>query len=148
MNPVEILSGMSEAQFTDLVLASPKKFREEVFRRAGIKAKAGSAFSLSDGKKNEVRVKRLFGAVQEGFVLGDQIAEELIRNYLYTRRELLADALDFFSVPHDHGLTNADLAFVNDIGPDKGNELRALLSAKHREQDVELYLKFMNIQFS
>ena len=148
MSPNELLSTMSEVYFTEVVAASPKKFREEVFRRLGIKSKAGGAFSLGSTKKNEVRIKRLFQAMQEGLSLEDPVAEELIRNYLYTRRPLLADALDFFAVPHDNGLTDADLDFMAKIEKDKGTELRSKLASKHPEADVDLYLRFMNIKFS
>jgi hypothetical protein len=147
MSPNELLTTMSESYFTEVVAASPKKFREEVFRRVGIKAKGG-AFSLSSNKKNEVRIKRLFQVMQEGMTLEDQVAEELIRNYLYTLRPLLAEALDFFQVPHDNGLTDADLDFMTKLEADKANELRSKLTKSHAEADVDLYLRFMNIKFS
>jgi hypothetical protein len=147
MSPNELLSTMSEDYFTEVVAASPKKFREEVFRRLGVKGKGGGAFSLATNKKNEVRIKKLFQAMQEGAALEDPVAEELIRNYLYTRRTLLAEALDFFKVPHDNGLTDADLDFMAELGADKGNELRSSLAKNHPEADVELYLRFMNIKF-
>src|SRR5688500_9536361 len=124
MSPNELLSTMSETYFTEVVSASPKKFREEVFRRVGVKGTGGGAFSLATNKKNEVRIKRLFKALQDGAELEDPVAEELIRNYLYTRRPLLAEALDFFQVPHDNGLTDAELDFLAEVEADKGNELR------------------------
>lgn len=145
MSPVELLTSMSEQYFTAVVSASPKKFREEVFRRAGIKSKGGGAFSLSTNKKNEVRIRRLFKAVQDGFQVQESVAEELIRNYLYTRRDLLAEALDFFEVEHDHGLTDAELDFMQEIEPEKAQALRAQLVEKHDETDVDLYLRFMAI---
>jgi hypothetical protein len=148
MSPNELLSTMSENYFTEVVAASPKKFREEVFRRVGIKSKGGGDFSLSSNKKNEVRIKRLFQVLQEGTPLEDQVAEELIRNYLYTRRTLLAEALDFFQVPHDNGLTDADLDFMAKLEKEKANELRSKLAKTHAEADVDLYLRFMNIKFS
>ncbi len=147
MSPNELLSTMSESYFTEVVLASPKKFREEVFRRVGIKSRSGGAFSLATNKKNEVRIKRLFSAIQEGAAIEDPVAEELIRNYLYTRRTLLADALDFFEVAHDNGLTDADLDFMAEVDAAKGDELRTRLTGSHPEADVELYLRFMNIKF-
>jgi hypothetical protein len=147
MSPNELLTTMSESYFTEVVTASPKKFREEVFRRVGIKPKAGGAFSLATNKKNEVRIKRLFQVLQEGTPLEDPVAEELIRNYLYTRRTLLAEALDFFEVPHDNGLTDADLDFLAKLEAGRGTELRSRLAKTHPEADVDLYLRFMNIKF-
>ena len=146
MTPHELLVTMSESYFTDVISASPKKFREELFRRTGIKSRGG-AFSLATNKKNELRIKRLFQAIQEGAEIEGAIAEELIRNYLYTRRPLLADALDFFEVPHQEGLTEADLDFLAQVEAARGNELRSKLTARHAEADVDLYLRFMNIKF-
>ena len=58
MSPVELVSSLSETYFSTVVSASPRKFREEMFRRANIKTKGGGAFALTSQKKNEVRIKR------------------------------------------------------------------------------------------
>lgn len=131
-------------RFQQIVAASPKKFREEIFRRAGIRVKA-EAFSLKSQPKNEVRTSKLLAALKEGFDLGEGVVEELIRNYLYTRRTLLADALDHFKVPHDNGLTDADLDFIEKMKPEDGAALKAELAAKHDPSDVDLYFAFMSI---
>jgi hypothetical protein len=141
--PLEILTQDPE-RFQRIVAASPKKFREEIFRRAGVRVKA-EAFSLKTQPKNELRSQKLLAALKEGADLGEGVVEELIRNYLYTRRELLADALDHFKVPHDNGLTDSDLDFIEKLKPEEGAQLRALLAAKHEASDVDLYLAFMNI---
>ena len=73
------------------------------------------------------------------------MVEELIRNYFYTRRDLLSDALNFLEIEHDGGLTDADLAFVEDLDSEKGKMLKNSLREKHDKNDVELYLVFMNI---
>ncbi|MBK6688252.1 MAG: hypothetical protein IPG45_27500 [Deltaproteobacteria bacterium] len=143
---IELLRRVPEDRFHQIVLSSPKKFREEVFRRAGIKNKGGGAFSLTSNAKTEVRSQRLYAALQEETEVTPEIAAELIRNYLYTRRDLLAEALDYFQVPHDHGLTNDDLDFMADLAVDKAQRLEELLKRKHDPVDVELYLDFMNIK--
>src|SRR5262245_57333295 len=136
-NPLELLAQLDSDRFGDVLNASPKKFREELFRRAGIHVKS-NAFSLKTSGKNEVRTQK------NGMDLSAEVAEELIRNYLYTRRPMLADALDHFKVPHDNGLTDEDLAFIEKLEPEKGKELKSLLAAKHDGRDVELYFAFMN----
>jgi hypothetical protein len=146
--PLEILTHLEPDRFQDVLSASPKRFREEVFRRAGIRAKAG-AFTLKSAPKNEVRTQRLYTLLKEGSAdLEEGVAEELIRNYLYTRRPMLADALDHFKVPHDNGLTDEDLSFVENLKPEEADKLRTELAAKHDAWDVELYLAFMNVSGS
>lgn len=142
--PLELLTHLDAERFAQLLAASPKKFREELFRRAGIRVKA-EAFSLKTQPKNEVRTQKLMAALKDGIDVGDGVLEELIRNYLYTRRPMLAEALDHFKVQHDNGLTDEDLAFVENLKPEQGAELRAQLAAKYDAGDVDLYLAFMNI---
>jgi hypothetical protein len=142
--PLEILSRLEPDRFQDILSASPKRFREEVFRRAGIRSRADT-FSLKTAPKNEVRTQRLHALLREGTDLGEGVAEELIRNYLYTRRPMLADALDHFKVPHDNGLTDEDLSFVEKLKPEEADELRSELQAKHDARDVDLYFAFMNV---
>lgn len=143
----ELIAQMDEARFSAVFLSSPKKVREEIFRRTGIKHKK-SGFSLASTNKNAVRTKKLFAAISGGKELTEEIGDELIRNYLYTRRGLLAQALDFFGVEHQEGLTDAELDFMTELEPEKVQELKAALTAEHDPADVELYLRFMKIPLS
>lgn len=140
-----LLVDQNPDRFVEIVSASPKKFREELFRRAGIRAKKGGSFSLNNAKKNAVRIGKLRQALMDGFEVEAELLDELVRNYLYTRRSLLAEALDFFEVEHDEGLTDADLDFVEELPADRVTHLRDLLKRNHDEADVELYLRFMKI---
>ncbi len=141
----ELLLQQTTERFNEIVFASPKKFREELFRRAGVKAKKGGAFALSNAKKNAVRVEKLLASMQDGADLPDELLAELIRNYLYTKRALLAEALDFFEVEHDEGLTDADLDFIEELPEERVTQLRGILERSHDKDDVELYLRFMNV---
>jgi hypothetical protein len=142
--PLEYLNQLDAERFGEILSASPKKFREELFRRAGIKTKS-DAFSLKTSNKNEVRIQKLHAAFKEGLNPGDDVVEELIRNYLYTRRPMLAEALDHFKVEHDNGLTDEDLSFIEKLEPEKGRELKKQLAEKYGDKDVDLYFAFMNI---
>ena len=142
--PFELLTRLSSEQFTEVLNASPKKVREELFRRTGIKNKGG-AFALRTSQKTEARIRKLFEALVAGAEIPDELGEEVIRQYLYHRRDLLAEALDFLEVDHDHGLTDADLDFVGDLEPEKAQQLRDVLLRKHEAHDVELYLGFMGL---
>lgn len=139
-----LLLEMSKDRFRDVFSVGPKKLREEVFRRAGIKNR-NSSFSIATGKKNEIRVAKLFDKLMDGLEMPEEVAEEIIRGYLFTQRSLLGDALDILGVSHDEGLTEEDLDFVAELEPDKAKALFTSLVAKHSEDDVLLYLRFMNI---
>lgn len=148
--PVEAVFGRLRAlpleQFRELVAASPRAVREEVFRRTGIKARRkGGAAALQSRGKADKRIEKLHEALSEGLALEDRLVEEMVRNYLYTRRPLLADAMDFLEVEHDEGLTNADLDFMQELDAKRRDALRAHLSPKHDAADVELYLSFMGV---
>jgi hypothetical protein len=142
--PTEIVRKLPVKQFANLLAASPKAFREELFRRGGVKVRSGT-FALSTAPKNQLRAEKLHEAICGGVDLGDEVLEELIRNYLYTRRPLLADALNHFEVKNDDGLTEEDLGFLEKLPPEGGLALKQLLESKHDASDVALYLAFMNV---
>ena len=142
--PSELLTRLSADHFTAVINTAPKKIREELFRRAGIKNRGG-AFALRSAQKTESRIRKLHEALGSGAELPDEIGEEVIRQYLYNRRELLAEALDFLEVPHDQGLTDSDLDFVSEMEPERAKQLRDVLLRSHPEGDVDLYLGFMNV---
>lgn len=144
-DPNDILRKLESDHFAEVISASPKKFREEIFRRAGVKNRGGGAFALKSTGKNNARTKKLRATMLGGFELEGELGAELIRNYLYTRRPLLAEALDFLGVDHDEGLTDEDLDFLTELKPEKGQQLRDLLCRNHEDADVDLYVAFMDI---
>lgn len=142
----QLLAQLEPDHFDAVIRASPKRFREEVFRRAGIRTKGGGgAFSLKSGSKTEARVKRLQEGLAGPLEISDELLEELLRNYLYTRRALLGEALDFLEVPHEEGLTDEDLDFVEKLEPERATRLRDVLCRSHEARDVDLYLRFMKV---
>ncbi len=142
--PREILRTMSPDRFTEVVSASPRKVREELYRRLGLKPKKNSAFALKKAEDDD-RSGRLLAAIQNGEAVADEVLEELIRSYLSFRRELLADALDHFEIPHENGLTDQEIDFLSELPKDKATALRKLLLSKHQPADVDLYFAYMNI---
>jgi hypothetical protein len=142
--PKEILRTMSPDRFTEVVSASPRKVREELYRRLGLKPKKNSAFALKKAEDDD-RSGRLLAAIQNGEAVADEVLEELIRSYLSFRRELLADALDHFEIPHENGLTDQEIDFLSELPKDKATALRKLLLSKHQPADVDLYFAYMNI---
>lgn len=142
--PTEIVRRLPTERFVSIIAASPKAFREDLFRKGNVKVKT-NAFSLASSPKNNVRAEKLHKSIVDGLDLGDQPLEELIRNYLYTQRPLLAAALDELGVKHDNGLTDEDLDFISKLEPARAQALREKLSAGFDAVDVGLYLDFMNV---
>lgn len=143
----ELLARQQVERMQEILSASPRKFREEVFRRLGIKAKnaGGGGFRLS--AKSESRAQRFQEILVSDRGVPEELLSEIVRNFLYTRRGLLGDALDFFEVEHRDGLTDAELEFLSEVSEEKAIAAeRQLLSVGHHEDDVELYLRFMGIK--
>lgn len=139
----EILGALSVERLREVVEAAPRKAREELFRKAGIRAK-GSAFSLRSQDKAE-RMARLKAKLEQGAVEVDA-AEEVLRSYLGQRPELLGDALDHFEVPHQQGMTDADLDFMEKLAPNRVQAFWRFLQGRgHADADIELYARYMQM---
>ena len=145
--PTEIVRRLPADRFVTVLSASPRAFREDLFRKANVKVK-GNAFSLASSSKNHVRAEKLHETIVGGLDVGDTLLEELLRNYLYTQRPLLAAALDELGVKHDQGLTDEDLEFVTKLEAERATKLRSRLLAQFDPTDVHLYLDFMNVPSS
>ncbi|MGF1509027.1 MAG: hypothetical protein ACFB9M_05940 [Myxococcota bacterium] len=137
-----ILRRLSPEKLDAVMGASPKRYREELFRRAGLKAK-GTAFSLRRSQ-TEGRARKLYERLQAGFEVGEEVCAEVVRHYLYERRALLGAALDHLNVPHQEGLTNHDVGFMSSLEPEQVKALEQAL-AEFDEEDVEIYLRFMDV---
>lgn len=142
--PIEILAALSPERLRLLVEAAPRKIREELFRRAGIKSKS-STYSLRGGDKT-ARYGRLKEKLETGGVASTDAPEEVIRSYLGQQSSLLADALDHFDVPHRDGFTDEDLDFMQSLEPRKVKAFWDDLRARgHEDADIELYCRYMNV---
>jgi hypothetical protein len=127
-SPHDILGSASAERLQAIVEAAPRKVREELFRKAGIKAKS-SAFSLKNTGK-AARFERLKAKLEAGEVGPTDATEEAIRSFLTQRATLLADALDHFEVKHNHGMTDEDLSFLHDLSPKQVRSLWSHLEAR------------------
>lgn len=139
----ELLIDQGPARLEDILDACPRRSREELYRRLGIKSRKRAGFRL----KNTVddRPSKVHERLSEQG-LPEELLQELVRNFLFTRRTLLGDALDFFQVPHDQGLTDQDLDFMEGLEPERASELKSLLGDKgHAAQDIDLYFRMMAI---
>ena len=88
MQFVSMVAGMTEDTFAEVISSSPRKIRETLFARLNIKAK--KQIGLKVHGKLEERTKklheRLKGANTEQ---ENKLCEELMRNWLFTKRPLL-----------------------------------------------------------
>jgi len=140
----DLLIEMPTEKFAEVISASPRNFREELFRAAGVKAKSGM-FAVKSASKSAIKAKKLHESVKKGFEIENDVGEELIRNYLFTRRDMLGAALTALGVEHDHGLTDEDLdTIVEELSSEKSKALKAELNESHSSFDVDLYMRFMN----
>ena len=111
MIPSQLVSGLANDDFARVLGACPRRARETLFTRFGIPKAKKTASALLPAK-DPARIRKLQGAmtqIKPDDEEGQQLAEELIRVYLMTRRGLLGDALDAIGITHDDGLTDEDL---------------------------------------
>jgi len=136
-----LLRGLEAKKLEEIVGAAPKKVREELYRRAGVKGRPNPYSLKSDGG---ARAEKLKAKLDEGTDPGREVEEEILRAYFYARRRLLADALNHLGVKNNEGLTDQDLDFMQELEPEKVASLEKALSA-HDPDDVRLYLQMMGV---
>lgn len=137
-----ILRTLSAEKFAEVLAASSRKARETYFHRHGVRAPTQASRLPRPGAKNEARTAELFKVLQERD--DNELAEEILRSYLLTKRPLLAKALDHLGIPHQDGLTESDE--VGKFEKLSAKEIRALaevLSSLAPRDEVAVYLKFM-----
>lgn len=137
-----ILRSVSGDKFGEIIGASTRKSRETYFARHGIRApKAGRGFQ-KPGTKNEARAAALFDVLQSKD--DDELAEELLRTYLLTKREILGAALDHLGIEHENGLTDSDeVEKFSALGKSEISSMVSELEKFGPRDDVVLYLKYM-----
>jgi hypothetical protein len=144
MQFVSMVAGMTEDTFAEVISASPRKIRETLFARLNIKAK--KQIGLKVHGKLEERTKklheRLKGAQTEQ---ENKLCEELMRNWLFTKRPLLKATLDHLGVKNDNGLVDEEPAFFKDLTSDKVNDLKGVLATEHSVEHIKLYLEFVGV---
>jgi len=139
---------MQQDYFAKVLSACPRRARETLYMRFAIPKAKKKASALLPGK-DPARIRKLqvaMSAAADDDEQAQQLAEELIRVYLMTRRSLLGDALDAIGVEHDDGLTDADLDEFSSLDSEEASELIARLSVTHDADDVALYLRYMGAE--
>jgi hypothetical protein len=144
MQFVSMVAGMSEGTFAELIAASPRKIRETLFARLNIKAK--KQIGLRVHGKLEDRTKKLHERLKAASSApDDKLCEELLRNWLFTKRTLLKQTLDFLGVKNDNGLVDEDPVFFKELTADKVREIVNFLKDAHPAEHIRLYLAFVGV---
>lgn len=143
MQFIGIVSKMSEDTFAELIGASPRKVRETLFQRLGIKAK--KTIGLKVHGKLEERTKKLHEKLKTASTdQENRLCEELVRNWLYTKRPLLKATLDYLNVKNDNGLVDEEPTFFQELSVEKVKELVThLKGAGFAGEHIALYLHFV-----
>ena len=140
-----IIRSLAADKFNEIIGASSRKSREIYFHRHGIDAPKMSSLFPRPGAKNAARATDLFARLQE--VEDEELAEEIVRTWLLSKRPMLAAALDHLGIVHDNGLTESD--DVKKFESLSVKEIRALvdkLSGVSAREDIAIYLRFMGTQ--
>lgn len=145
MNSTAIIAHISDQTFAEMIRCCSRQVRETLLTRLGIKAK-NSGVTLQLGQKREEQVRKL----HEKFKQSDSKAEldvcqEIIRNWLYTKRPMLKAALDFLGVPNQDGLVETELDFFKDISEAQAKSLFEHISKDFAPEHVWIYLNFVEV---
>lgn len=141
----ELLGRIDDAKVTEIYGSCSRKIRNMLEGMYGKKAKKGRKVSLKSLKDKDGAAL----AVRDGLVAAGehQTAEELLKTWLLTRRELLKDALDYFQIPHEDGITDAELDVIEKAEAEALTALVNHLTEKgHALQEVSIYLAFLKVQ--
>ena len=146
MDSVLIIRGMSEETFREVMKTSPRKVRETLYARMGIKSKKKKV-GVRLHAKAEDRADQLFLRLQNADSDKEtELCSELLRNWLYHQRPMLKAALDFLEIPNDNGLTEQETDFFEKLEESKVEELVSHLKADGFGEDhIAAYLRFVDV---
>jgi hypothetical protein len=140
-----MVANMSEDTFGEVIAASPRKIRETLFTRMNIKAK--KTLTLKVHSKLEDRSKKLHERLKSATSQQeDKLCEELIRNWLYTKRPMLKATLDHLGIKNDNGLVDEDPTFFAELSTDKTRALvAAVKGGGYVLEHLAIYLRFVGV---
>jgi len=140
-----IIRELTPEKFAEVFSASARQARETYFHRHGVRAPKKSSRLPKPGEKNQARTAALYELLKDKE--DDEMAEEVLRTWLLTKREMLAAALDHLGITHENGLTESeDVANFEKLGSKEVKTLVEKLSEIAPKEDVAVYLKFMGTE--
>jgi hypothetical protein len=146
MDSVEIIRVMSEETFADVVNTSPRKVRETLYARMGIKGKKKKV-GLRVHAKAQDRANKLLERLKNADSDKElELCTELLRNWLYHQRPMLKATLDFLDIPNDNGLTEQDTDFFESLQEEQVKNLVSHLTGNgFALEHVSTYLHFVSV---
>ena len=146
MDSVEIIRVMSEETFADVVNTSPRKVRETLYARMGIKGKKKKV-GLRVHAKAQDRANKLLERLKNADSDKElELCTELLRNWLYHQRPMLKATLDFLEIPNDNGLTEQEIDFFESLQEEQVKNLVAHLTENgFAPEHVSTYLRFVSV---
>lgn len=143
----DVLRSVTPEKFSEIFSASSRKARETYFHRHGVRGKGGSGFARP-GAKTEARIAKLYDVISSG-ADDDEMAEEILRTWLLTKRAMLAAALDHLGIEHQDGLTESEeVAKFGKLSKKDVAKMLPALEAHGSNEDAVVYLKFMGAKLS
>jgi len=140
----EIIASMDQEFFSQVMATSSRQVREILFSRFGIKAKKKIAsFSSSNRLDRVEKLHEKLGAAKSK--QEKEVCTELLRTWLFTKRPMLALALNFLGIENDKGLVEKDTDFFAKLKKDQVAKLVAHLKSEYPEREVLAYLAFVNV---
>jgi len=138
-----ILRELSLEKFAEIFNTCSRQARQAYFHRHAVKAPKKKGGLPKAGAKNEARTVALYEVLRD--VDDDEMADEILRTWLLTKRAMLAAALDHLEVPHEDGITDSEELEEKFDGMEVP-ALQALVDAMIQAapvDDVGIYLRYM-----
>ena len=141
----EILEKVDNDKILEIYGACSRKIRNMLEGIYYKKKKKGRKISLRAGQNKLAAAN----AVRNGIVKAsdEQMAEEVLKTWLYTKRELFVAALDFFEIKHEDGITDESLELMEKAESALLDKMVATLQAANfATADIMIYLAFMKVE--
>ena len=145
---IDLVAEMGGNTFQEIIKSSPRKIRETLFGRMGIKAKKKKVGIRVHGRLED-RAEKLHLRLKDGTTdQENELCGELLRNWLFTKRPLLKATLDHLGIENDNGLIEEDPEFFKALEEDKVVDLVSHLRAKEfSNEEIKVYLTFVETPF-
>ena len=140
---VSILISAGFDKFEEIINASPRQAKEGYFKRRSIRTKVSTNRFLKPGDKMAQRIEKLFDALKNND--DDELGEEILRAWLLSKRDLLANALDYLDIPHVNGLSDSDLSKFEKLSNRDVKKLLDHLKQIASDEDIKIYFEFMGV---
>ncbi|MES2504148.1 MAG: hypothetical protein V4534_04635 [Myxococcota bacterium] len=143
MNSIAIISNTSDKTFAEMMNSCSRKVRETLFSRLGIKSKT-SGVTLQLGQKRDDQARKLHDKFKSSDSKAESdVCQELIRNWLYTKRPMLKETLDFLKIPNQDGLVETELDFFKELPAGDVKSVFEHVSKQYEPEHVWIYLNFV-----